>query len=75
MKKSLIISGDYMPNVLTEKDVLFGVTHQFLVQGEYLFQSETSLYFVMRFVKGGELQMIFHIEKVMSEEVVKFYAA
>ena len=42
-----------------EKDILFSCDHPFLVNMEYLFQSETRLYFVMPFVKGGELFKIF----------------
>lgn len=49
--------------------------HQFLVGMEYLFQSATRLYFVMPFVKGGELYKIFKVQKRFSEEVVKFYSA
>ena len=42
---------------------------------DYLFQSPQRLYFVMPFIKGGELYKIFKAQKRLSEEVVKFYAA
>lgn len=42
---------------------------------DYLFQSPQRLYFVMPFIKGGELYKIFKSQKRLSEEVVKFYAA
>ena len=59
---------------MLEKDILFAADHPFLVGMEYLFQSETRLYFVMPFVKGGELYKIFQKEKRFKEETVKFYA-
>jgi len=60
---------------MLEKDILFSCDHPFLVGMEYLFQSPTRLYFVMPFVKGGELYKIFKEQKRLSEDVVKFYAA
>jgi serine/threonine protein kinase len=41
---------------------------------DFLFQSETRLYFVMPFVRGGELYKIFQKQKRLPEDVVKFYA-
>lgn len=40
-----------------------------------MFQSPSRLYFVMPFIKGGELYKIFKAKKRLSEDVVKFYAA
>lgn len=58
-----------------EKDILFSCDHPFLVGMDYLFQSPTRLYFVMPFIKGGELYRIFKSYKRFSEDVVRFYAA
>ena len=41
---------------------------------DYLFQSATRLYFVMPFIRGGELYKIFKAKKRLPEPVVKFYA-
>lgn len=42
---------------------------------EYLFTSELRLYFVMNFIKGGELYKFFKDYKHFEEPQVKFYAA
>lgn len=42
---------------------------------DYLFQTESRLYFVMPFVRGGELYKVFCSMKRFPEHVVKFYAA
>jgi serine/threonine protein kinase len=42
---------------------------------DYLFQSPQRLYFVMPFIKGGELYKVFRAQKRLTEPVVKFYAA
>jgi len=54
---------------------MFEADHPFLVGMDYLFQSESRLYFVMPFVQGGELYKIFQTRKRFPEEDVKFYAA
>jgi len=54
---------------------MFEADHPFLVGMDYLFQSETRLYFVMPFVRGGELYKIFQEQKRFPEEVVRFYIA
>ena len=46
-----------------EKEILMKVKHPFLVSMDYIFQSETKLYFVMTFVKGGELYTLLSKEK------------
>ena len=53
---------------------MFSCEHPFLVGMEYLFQSSTRLYFVMPFIRGGELYKIFKARKRLTEPVVKFYA-
>lgn len=57
-----------------EKEILMKVKHPFLVSMDYIFQSETKLYFVMTFVKGGELYTLLSKEKWFSEQRAKFYA-
>ena len=42
---------------------------------EFLFQSPERLYFIMPFVRGGELYKVFKSKKRFPEDVVKFYAA
>jgi serine/threonine protein kinase len=41
---------------------------------DYLFQTPERLYFVMPFIKGGELYKIFKMKKRLPEDVVRFYA-
>jgi serine/threonine protein kinase len=61
-------------NTKLEKDILFSCDHPFLVGMDYLFQSPERLYFVMPFIKGGELYKIFKMKKRLPEDVVRFYA-
>lgn len=54
---------------------MFECDHEFLVGMEYLFQNDLRLYFVMPFVRGGELYKIFQSQKRFKEEHVLFYVA
>ena len=54
--------------------MLFAADHPFLVGLDFMFQSETRLYFVVPFVKGGELYKVFKSQKRFNEATVKFYA-
>ena len=53
---------------------MFSCDHPFLVGMDYLFQTQERLYFVMPFVRGGELYKIFKANKRLPERTVKFYA-
>jgi serum/glucocorticoid-regulated kinase 2 len=57
-----------------EKDILLQADHPFLVGMSYVFQTEQKIFFVMRFVRGGELFM--HLRKVtrFPEDRARFYA-
>ena len=54
---------------------MFECDHPFLVGMEYLFQNDLRLYFVMPFVRGGELYKVFSAQKRFNEKTVVFYAA
>lgn len=74
IRKDVLIEYNQVKNTQLEKDILLSCEHPFLVGMEYLFQSSTRLYFVMPFIRGGELYKIFKARKRLPEAVVKFYA-
>jgi len=59
IRKDVLLEFDQVNNTKLEKDILFSCDHPFLVGMDYLFQSTLRLYFVMPFVRGGELYKIF----------------
>jgi serine/threonine protein kinase len=59
IRKDVLIEYDQVQSTMLEKDIMFEADHPFLVGMDYLFQSETRLYFVMPFVRGGELYKVF----------------
>ena len=55
MRKDVIIEYKTLESTLLEKDILLGANHPFMVSLSYVFQTTYKIYFVMRFVRGGEL--------------------
>jgi serum/glucocorticoid-regulated kinase 2 len=74
IRKDVLIEYNQVKNTQLEKDILFSCDHPFLCGMEYLFQSQTRLYFVMPFIRGGELYKVFKARKRLAEPVVAFYA-
>ena len=67
IRKDILIQQDQVENTILEKDIMFECDHPFLVGMEYLFQNDLRLYFVMPFVRGGELYKVFSSQRRFSE--------
>jgi serine/threonine protein kinase len=75
IRKDILIEYNQIKNTKLEKDIMFKCQHQFLVGMEFLFMSDLRLFFVMPFIRGGELYRFFKAKKRFKEHEVKFYAA
>ena len=74
LRKDTILDYDQVESTLLEKDILQKADHPFLVGMEYVFQTEMKIFFVMKFIRGGELFMHLRKKRQFSEERAKFYA-
>jgi serum/glucocorticoid-regulated kinase 2 len=55
LRKDVIIDYDQVESTKLEKDILLQADHPFLVGMNYVFMTGEKIFFVMRFVRGGEL--------------------
>lgn len=55
MRKDKLVDLELVEKTSLEKDILFDCDHPFICGMDYLFQDESRLYFVMPFIRGGEL--------------------
>lgn len=55
LRKDVIMDYNKVQSTWLEKEVLKNVNHPFLVGLEYIFQNELRIFFVLNFVRGGEL--------------------
>jgi serum/glucocorticoid-regulated kinase 2 len=75
IRKDVILEHDQLENIRLEKDILNTINHPFLVNMEFVFQNEHRIYFLMKFIKGGELFRHFVQVKRFPEDHVRFFAA
>lgn len=75
IRKDVILENEQMENIQLEKDILYQIAHPFLVNMEFVFQNEFRIYFLMKFVKGGELFRHLVTVKRFPEDQAKFFAA
>lgn len=61
LRKDTILDYDQVESTLLEKDILQKADHPFLVGMEFVFSTDYKIFFVMKFVRGGELFM--HLRK------------
>lgn len=74
LRKDVILEYDQVESTKLEKDILLQADHPFLVGMSYVFMTDHKIFFVMRFVRGGELFM--HLRQVtrFPEDRARFYA-
>ncbi|KAI9336392.1 AGC/AKT protein kinase [Obelidium mucronatum] len=75
LKKSSIVERDEVQHTLAERNVLAKVSHPFIVNIKFSFQSKDKLYLVLAFVNGGELFHHLQLEGRFEEDRAKLYAA
>jgi serum/glucocorticoid-regulated kinase 2 len=75
LKKDILIDQEQIESTLLEKKILESMDHPFLVGLVFCFQTEDRLYFVMPFLRGGELFQHLRKFRIFDEEKVRFYAA
>jgi serum/glucocorticoid-regulated kinase 2 len=73
IRKNVIIDSESLDSIRLEKFIMLSVDHPFIISMEYVFQTEYRIYFMMDFIKGGELYGILAEKKFLSEEEAKFY--
>ena len=74
IKKKHIIELNQIEHTIAEKIILSRMNHPFLVSLKQAFQNEHKIYFVMEFMKGGELFQHLKRMKRFSEEQTRFIA-
>lgn len=75
IRKDVVIDQDFFDSLKLEKEILYNVEHPFIVAMDYVFQNEFRIYFIMDFIKGGELFRHLNRMKRFSEEQARFLIA
>ena len=75
LKKHIILDQDQVESTLLEKIILEKLDYTFLVGMVFCFQTKERIYFIMPFIRGGELFLHLRNCRYFAEEKVKFYSA
>ena len=76
LRKDQLIDQEQIEHTKTERDILMKAkNHPFLVGMKYCFQDDEKVFFVMEFMKGGELFQHLREKRRFSEKRCKFYIA
>ena len=55
LRKEQLLNMNLIEKTIQEKEILLKVKYPFLVNMNFVFQTQLKVYFVMRFCRGGEL--------------------
>jgi serum/glucocorticoid-regulated kinase 2 len=75
IRKDIVIEHDSIENLHLEKLILLQVNHPFIISMEFVFIKSLRIYFIMDFIRGGELFKHLSESKRFTEDRTKFYAA
>ena len=75
LRKDALLERGQVEHTKTEKMIMEHVNHPFLVPLAYCFTTEDKIFFVMSFMRGGELFFHLRNSRRFSDERAKFYAA
>ena len=75
LKKDVLLDQDQVESTILEKKILQSLDHPFLVGMIFCFQTVERIYFVMPFIRGGELFQHLRTCRYFPEDKVRFYAA
>lgn len=75
IKKDVLLDQEQIENTLLEKQILQSLEHPFLVSLVFCFQTADRIYFIMNFLRGGELFQHLRKFRIFDEEKVRFYGS
>ena len=75
MNKDFVLGENKTEQIMTEKQILSRISHPFIVNMHWAFQSKTQLHLVLELCPGGELFYHLHNLGRFTEDQAKFYFA
>ena len=75
IKKAMILEEKKLDTIFTERNILCGCSHPFIVTIYFAFQTDKKFYFGLEYVPGGSLFKFIQMNRKMELEEIVFYAA
>ena len=67
IRKDVVIEYQSLESLQVEKLILLQVKHPFIISMDYVFLKEMRVYFIMKYVQGGDLCMLLKRKKALPE--------
>jgi serine/threonine protein kinase len=74
IRKDVLVEKGQINNTLNEKDILLSSSHPFVLSMEYVFQNEYRIYFILDFIRGGNIYDHLYKLRRFPESQAKFVA-
>ena len=75
IKKEAVTRQSQVDHIRSERNILAGTQHPFIVKLQYAFHNRKKLYLVMEYCPGGELYFHLSRDQRFAEPRAKFYSA
>jgi serine/threonine protein kinase len=53
--KQILVENGYVQKLMLQKEIMESCENEFIINLEYVFSTEQSLYFILPFISGGDL--------------------
>jgi hypothetical protein len=75
LRKSVVVARNQVEHTQAERAILESIDHPFLCHLRYAFQTDSKLYLVLPYLRGGEVFHHLKQKKRFDEPLARFYAA
>jgi serum/glucocorticoid-regulated kinase 2 len=75
LRKDVLIDTDQIQNTKIEKEIMKNANHPFLLNLFCVFQTPGKIFFLMKFMRGGELYTLLTKERRFQENRARFYVS
>ena len=75
MRKDQLLSEGITNNILIEKNILMEGQCEFILTLSFFFQTPERIYYIMPFIKGGDLFHKLKSDIFLKEDIVRFYSS
>jgi len=75
LHKSVVVNRSQVEHIQAERAILESIDHPFLIRLRFAFQTESKLFMIMQFMRGGEVFHHLKSKKTFDEDLARFYAA
>lgn len=75
LHKSVVVNRSQVEHIQAERAILESIDHPFLIRLRFAFQTESKLFMIMQFMRGGEVFHHLKSKKTFDENLARFYAA